>query len=136
MSTSFTNINPEKIQPITVTVISIAILVLIGYTTVYFPTKYLYIILGLIFICLFASLATFKFEIALFITLFMFPLVPRYLGVDLGSGLPIINVQRILLGTVYLVWIFRKSLTKEKILPKTILDKPLLILVLIQLMPH
>jgi len=136
LSTSFIGVKPEKIKQIEVAVIFIVTSILIGYGSVYF-SKYIYIIPILIFVCLVACLAIYKFEIALFLTLFMFPLIPRYLGIDLstllGYGLPIVNVQRVLLGIIYLVWIFRKTITKEKILPKTILDKPILVLLLIQL---
>ncbi len=136
MSVSFISIKPERIEQIKVVIICIAVSVSIGYGSVRFP-KSINMIPVLIFVSLFAFLAVYRFRIALFLTLFMFPLIPRYLGIDLstslGYGLPIINVQRVLLGIIYLVWIFRKTITKERILPKTILDKPILVLLLIQL---
>jgi hypothetical protein len=117
----------EKIEQNKITIIAIVISVLIGLSSVYF-SEYTWV---LFLDSLFILLAIFKFEIALCFTLFVFPLIPRYFGVDLGHGLPIINVQRILLGSIYLGWIFRKAISGGRF-SKPPLCKLILILFLIQ----
>ncbi len=131
---SFMRIKPERIEHIKVAMIFIAVSVSIGYGSVY-SFEYIYIIPVLIFICLFAFLAMYRFRIALFVTLFMFPLIPRYFGIDLntslGYGLPIINIQRILLGILILGWVLRKVMSRDRF-SKTPLSKLILILFLVQ----
>jgi len=131
---SFIKIKPEKVEQIKVGIIFIIASVLIGYGSVHF-VKYIYIIPVLIFVCLFALLTIYRFEIALFFTLFMFPLIPKYLGIDLSTllvhGLPIINTQRILLGTLLLGWVLRKAMSRDRF-SKTPLSKLILILFLVQ----
>lgn len=130
MSISFANIKPEKIKQIKLAIISIVTSVLIGFGIAYFP-KYICIIIALTFLCVFIFLATYKFEIALLFTLFMFPLIPQYFGVDLGHGLPIINMQRILFGMLILGWVLRKAMSRNRF-SKAPLSKLILILFLIQ----
>lgn len=130
LSVSFIRIKPEKIEQIKVVVICIVASVSIGYGSVRFSES-INIIAVLIFVCLFTFLVMYRFRIALFVTLFMFPLIPRYFGIDLGHGLPIVNIQRILLGILILGWVLRKAMSRDRF-PKTPLSKLILILFLIQ----
>lgn len=68
------------------------------------------------------------------ITFFLFPIIPRYLGVDLGGGLPIINAQRILLANVYIVWLLKKLISGKPVFQKTAINKALFFLVFIQVL--
>ena len=68
------------------------------------------------------------------ITFFLFPIIPRYLGVDLGGGLPIINAQRILLANVYIVWLLKKLISGKPVFQKTAINKALFFLVVIQVL--
>jgi O-antigen ligase len=91
------------------------------------------IFLGVVIVMLFTITAFARFEYGLLFALFVFILVPRYVGVDPGYGLPIINAQRIFLGILLIIWLMKKVVLKRKILPKTILDRQIIALLLIQL---
>lgn len=75
-----------------------------------------------------------KFEYFFLTTFFFFPIIPRYLGVDLGGGLPIINAQRILLANTYIVWMFKKLISGKLPYQKTAINRAIFFLAFVQIL--
>jgi len=84
-------------------------------------------------VCGFILLTVINFNLAIYLVIFIFPLLPRYFGIDLGGNLPVVNIHRILLGFIILFWILRKIINREKIFYNSILMTPILFLCLAQL---
>ncbi len=104
------------------------IVILVG-GILFLPSKIAwFILIGILFL----FFVLLNFRVGLLFAVLLFLIIPRYLGFDLGRGMPIINVQRILLGVLYIVWFLNKSIKGEKFITRTPLNFPILILFCIQ----
>jgi len=74
-----------------------------------------------VFFGLFLLLSIWKFELFLLFVIFIYPLIPQYIGFDF-RGLIVINPHRALIAGLFLAWILRKAFTGEKIFHKTPLN--------------
>ena len=73
-----------------------------------------------------------KFESILMITIFLYPLIPQYVGLDLW-GMIVINLQRLLLAGLFLAWLFRKVIRREKMFHKTPLNLIIVVFLILRL---
>ena len=82
--------------------------------------KPFWLIIGLL-IGLFLLLAIWKFELLFLFIIFIYPLIPQYIGYDIGGRI-IINPHRTLMAGLFLVWIVTKVFTGDKMFHKTPLN--------------
>jgi O-antigen ligase len=80
----------------------------------------------------FVILLLWKFEAAFLFTLFLFPFIPRYFGLDFG-GWMVLNPHRALLAGLFIVWILKKISTGERIVHKTPLNMVIALFLLFRL---
>lgn len=85
------------------------------------------VLIGFLFLLL-----IWKFEFMLMITIFLYPLIPQYIGLDL-SGMVVINFQRLLLAGLFFTWLFRKVIHKERMFHKTPLNLIIVVFLFLRL---
>lgn len=107
------SINKKYLLLLVVAILSIVI----GALSVLRPFWFIIVVL----MGLFLLLSIWKFELLFLFIIFIYPLIPQYIGFDF-QGRIIINPHRALIAGLFLVWILRKAFTGDKIFHKTPLN--------------
>ena len=90
-----------------VIVLALGLAVLAGAAATILPPQYLVVAGALPLLACYFVLALARFDLAMLLLLFLAPLLPTSVGVELSSSLPLITLQRVMLACLYAALLLR-----------------------------